>query len=575
MAATADRQDTTKMAAADEHNLHHDEGDGDRPHVHHQPPSDEKHAAAAAVRDSVANKPHGAVAADAELVEAIRAENQLTFGQALRLYPKAIGWSAFVSMGVIMLAFDPQLIGNLYSTPQFQRDFGYEFEGEYVIEASWQTGLSMGNPIGQVVGALFAAYPMEWFGRKRTFAACVILTSALVFIQFFARSLNVLLAGELLAGLVLGQFVVIAPAYASEVCPTAVRGHLTAYVNLCFVMGQLLGNGVTAGTQKLDNHWAYSIPFALQWFWCAVIIPGMFFIPESPWWLVRKGRMEDAEASLRRLASSKVNVAASLAFIVETDRLEQELEAGSTYMDCFRKVNLRRTEISIGVYCAQVMSGIYLINYGTYFFQQAGLPTDEAFNMAVGFLAVGFVGTLVSWGLMVRIGRRVLFVWGLGMLTFLQLLIGILDCIPGRPSGAIWAESVLMLVWNFFYDISIGPICFVLLSECSATRVRSKSIAIATAAQAILGIVMTVAIPYLENPAEANIQGKLGFFFGGLAGMCLVWSYFRVPETIGRTYEELDLLFDHSVPARKFKGYRLEGAISSANKEEERLTKSA
>ncbi len=89
---------------------------------------------------------------------------------------------------------------------------------------------------------------------------------------------------------------------------------------------------------------------------------------------------------------------------------------------------------------------------------------------------------------MVRIGRRVLFVWGLAMLTFLQLLIGILDCVPGRPSGAIWAESILMLVWNFFYDISIGPICFVLLSECSATRVRSKSIAIATAAQALLGI---------------------------------------------------------------------------------------
>ena len=86
---------------------------------------------------------------------------------------------------------------------------------------------------------------------------------------------------------------------------------------------------------------------------------------------------------------------------------------------------------------------------------------------------------------------------------------------------------------------------------------------------------MTVAIPYLENPAQANIQGKLGFFFGGLAALCLVWSYFRVPETMGRTYEELDLLFDNNVPARKFKGYQLEGAISSANNEEEGLTKSA
>jgi MFS family permease len=244
----------------------------------------------------------------------------------------------------------------------------------------------MGNPIGQVVGALISAYPMDMFGRKLTFAACVILTAALVFIQFFARSLAVLLVGELLGGLVLGCYVVIAPAYASEVCPMALRAHLTSYTNLCFVMGQLLANGVTAGTSKLSDHWAYSIPFALQWFWILVIIPGLFFVPESPWWLVRKGRMQEAEDALRRLSSKSVNVAATLAVITETDRLEQEMEAGSTYLDCFNKTNWRRTEISIGVYCTQVLSGIYLINYGTYFFQQAGLATDDAFYMSIGFL---------------------------------------------------------------------------------------------------------------------------------------------------------------------------------------------
>mgnify|MGYP005988445537 CR=1 FL=1 len=162
-----------------------------------------------------------------------------------------------------------------------------------------------------------------------------------------------------------------------------------------------------------------------------------------------------------------------------------------------------------------------------------------------------------------RFGRRTIYIGGLAMLVILQLIIGILDCVPGRPKGAIWGEAALMLVWNFFYDISVGPICFVLLSECSATRVRSKTIAAATAAQGCLGIVMTVAIPYLINPAEANLQGKLGFFFGGLAAICLVWAYIRVPETMGRTYEELDLLFDKDVPARKFKGYKLDGAASA------------
>lgn len=286
----------------------------------------------------------------------------------------------------------------------------------------------------------------------------------------------------------------------------------------------------------------------------------MFFVPESPWWLVRMGRMAEAEDALRRLASPKVNVSATLAVIAETDRLEREIEAGSTYWDCFNPANRRRTEISIGVYCTQVLSGIYLINYGTYFFQQAGLATEDSFYMSIGFLgtlktsppvrvqaallifsaAVGFVGTIGSWFLMLHFGRRPLYVQGLGVLVILQLIIGILDCVPGRPSGVAWAESTLMLIWNFAYDLSIGPVCFALLGECSAARVRSKTIAVATAAQGVIGIAMTVAIPYMINPDEANMQGKLGFFFGGLAALCYVWAFFRVPETRGRSYDELD-----------------------------------
>lgn len=257
---------------------------------------------------------------------------------------------------------------------------------QYIVDASWQSALNMGSPVGQVVGALFAAYPMEWLGRKRTFAACVAATAGLVFIQFFARTIGVLAAGEPLAGLVLGVFVVIAPTYASEVCSTLIRGHLTSYIKICFVLGQLVANGVTAGTQRRRTHWAYSLPFALQWFWAAIFLPGLFLAPESLWWLVRRSRLDEAYISLRRLASPGVDVTATLNFIVETNQLELELEAGSTYRDCFRRVNLRRTEISSGVYCTQVLSGIYLINYGTYFFQQAGLPTDQAFNMSVGFL---------------------------------------------------------------------------------------------------------------------------------------------------------------------------------------------
>ena len=73
---------------------------------------------------------------------------------------------------------------------------------------------------------------------------------------------------------------------------------------------------------------------------------------------------------------------------------------------------------------------------------------------------------------------------------------------------------------------------------------------------------MTVAIPYLINADEANARGKIGFFFGGLAGIALVWAYFRIPETKGRTYEELDIMFAKGVKTKDFESHIVEGTLS-------------
>ena len=113
------------------------------------------------------------------------------------------------------------------------------------------------------------------------------------------------------------------------------------------------------------------------------------------------------------------------------------------------------------------------------------------------------------------------------------------------------------MLWNFTFDWSVGPVAYAIFCEVSATRVRSKTIAVATAVQALVGIVMTVAIPYLINADQANLRGKLGFFFGGLSVPCLVWCYFRVPEMKGRTYEELDIMFERKVPTKEFGKYVL------------------
>lgn len=94
-------------------------------------------------------------------------------------------------------------------------------------------------------------------------------------------------------------------AYASEVAPVALRPYLTTYVNLCWVLGQFIGSGVLKAFLGKDGEWSYRIPFAIQWIWPLPIMIGCIFAPESPWWYVRKGQINNAKHSLRRLTSAE------------------------------------------------------------------------------------------------------------------------------------------------------------------------------------------------------------------------------------------------------------------------------
>jgi Na+/melibiose symporter-like transporter len=142
------------------------------------------------------------------------------------------------------------------------------------------------------------------------------------------------------------------------------------------------------------------------------------------------------------------------------------------------------------------------------------------------------------------------------LMTIILFVIAFLDF--GRSkSGVVWAQATLMDVWTFIYQMTVGPICFVIISEISATRLRSKTIAITTAVQAMASIVFTVAMPYMLNSDQANWRGKAGYVFGGISLVCYMWCFFRLPESRKRTFEELDIMFERKIPARKFATYDL------------------
>lgn len=120
----------------------------------------------------------------------------------------------------------------------------------------------------------------------------------------------------------------------------------------------------------------------MQWLWPVIILIGLPFAPESPYWLVRQGRKEDARKALEKLSSSKnaPDIDQVLLGVEQTDLLEQEFEATTNYWDLFKGVNRVRTEITIMVYLIQVIAGNPLIGYANYFFEQAGLNAADSFD---------------------------------------------------------------------------------------------------------------------------------------------------------------------------------------------------
>jgi SP family general alpha glucoside:H+ symporter-like MFS transporter len=146
--------------------------------------------------------------------------------------------------------------------------------------------------------------------------------------------------------------------YAAEVCPIRLRGYLTAYINMCWGIGILLSSGVVKALLTIQTDWSWRIPFVLQWIWLPPLFAIAYFCPPSPWWMVRQGRFDDAKTAVRRLTNpalfSDAEVDDSVAYMIHTTEMEKQVSEGTSYLQCFRGTDRRRTEIAMMTFTMQV-----------------------------------------------------------------------------------------------------------------------------------------------------------------------------------------------------------------------------
>lgn len=496
-----------------------------------------------------------------EAKKATKAEHKMTFLSGVRLYPKAIGWSILLSTTIIMEGYDTTLINSFLAFPVFRRAYGAPSHGSgYQISPAWQGGLTNGATVGEIIGLFFNGLVTDRFGYHKTMIGSLIWLSIFVFLAFFGFNIKMLLAADILCGLSWGIFQTLSTTYASEVMPVALRAYLTSNVNMCWLVGQIMGVGIIRGLVQNNSEWSYRIPFGLQWGFALSILIGVLFAPESPWWLVRHDKPDEAKRALLRLTqrgAHDFNADETVSMMQHTNEVEKYLNKGGlSYLDCFRGSDLRRTEIAAMVWVTQSVCGSALTGFAAYFYEQAGFSTSRAFDLAVGMYGLAILGAIMSWIWMRYAGRRTLYLVGLVGCLIVLIVGGIVASLP-ETNATSWALGSLIILLTFIYDSTIGPVCYTVVAEIPSTRLRVKTVVLARVAYNLASIVVNVITPRMLNPTAWNWKGKSCYLFAGTTFLCLIWCYWRLPEPKGLTYMELDILFQKRAKTKKFKEFQV------------------
>jgi SP family general alpha glucoside:H+ symporter-like MFS transporter len=236
--------------------------------------------------------------------------------------------------------------------------------------------------------------------------------------------------------------------------------------------------------------------------------------------------------------------------IEHTNEMERVAKEGTTYMDCFRGVDLRRTEIVVGIWGVQCLGGQNLMGYYSYFMTQAGMDARNSFSLSMASSALGIVGTAGSWFLMAKIGRRKIHFGGLCCQFLLLVIVGSLSF--AETNASVWVIAGMLIVFTFTYDFTVGPVTYSLVSELSSTRLKAKTIVLARAAYNAINIFVNVMTNYQLSSSAWNWGARAAFFWAGTCLLSCIWVYFRLPEPKDRSYAELDMLFEQRVPASQF-----------------------
>ncbi|KAK4569865.1 hypothetical protein LTR86_002834 [Recurvomyces mirabilis] len=503
--------------------------------------------------------------------EAIAATNDVNRIEAPVTF-KTYLMCAFASFGGMFFGYDSGYINGVTGSAYFVNIID---PGQAALSGPHNSLIVSILSAGTFFGALAAGDLADGIGRKWTvIAGCVVYIIGVV-LQTAAHGLGLLVAGRLIAGIGVGFESAIVILYMSEICPRKVRGALVAGYQFCITLGLLLASGVDYGTKNFPNASSYRIPIGLQFIFGVVLGVGLLFLPDSPRYFVKRGRIEQARkalCSVRNQPADSEYVEAELAEIIANEEYERALiPAGSWlngWMNCFRgslmksNSNLRKTILGTSLQMMQQWTGInFIFYYSTPFLQSTG-AIGNTFLISLIFNLVNVVCTPISFFTVDRVGRRPLLIWGACGMLICEFLVAIIGVTIGfnkthtdaagntvaNNISAVNAQIAFIAIYIFFFACTWGPGAWIVIGEIFPLPIRSRGVALSTASNWLWNCIIASITPYMVNKDEGNLRSAVFFIWGGLCTAAFVYSYFLIPETKGLSLEQVDKMMEETTP---------------------------
>jgi len=450
------------------------------------------------------------------------------------------------AMGGLLFGYDWVVIGG--AKPFYEAFFGLTGAGQ-----AWRAGWAMSAALaGCLAGALLSGAVTDRLGRKK-----VLIVAAVMFVWSaiwagLAGSYAAFIIARIIGGIGIGLASNVSPIYIAEISPAEMRGKFVSINQLTIVIGVLAAQIINlliyraapvaadASAEVILNSWNGQVGW--RWMFAACAVPAVFFfllaliIPESPRWLLKRGRSEEARVILSKIGG-EAYAAQEIAEVEATLEGEHNVVR---FSELFEPRLLRILGLGIFIAVFQQWCGINVIfNYAEEIFKAAGYDVSGMmFNVVVTGL-VNLVFTFVAIKMVDRWGRRPLMLLGASGLALTYGLLG--ACyrfgIQGLP------VLIIVLVAIACYAMTLAPITWVLISEIFPNRIRGAAVSLAVSSLWIACFGLTISF----KPINAALGAAGTFWLYG--AICLVgWvvMYFRVPETKGRTLEEIEQQFEKS-----------------------------